>query len=224
MSSYYAKPGLPCAQGSPRYWERNWDFVYNSGQSRFVSQGLAQRSVNWQLGNLATTATGGVVQFEAPTSDGEHTWITATPAGDVTGAGFGGSDPAGILRCGNLDQAGAPIGEVRVTLNCTVTDAGGGDASSYPLTFRVNTAKFPYTTIALDGSGGRSQLVDDPDGGLLANGQVAFDQASGSPYSALFALAAGTNRQTQYYLYQGALVSVNIGLPGVSILQSCNLR
>ena len=38
-----------------------------------------------------------------------------------------------------------------------------------------------------------------------------------------FALAAGTNRQSLYYLYQGTLVSVNIGLPGVSLLQSCNL-
>ena len=223
MSSYYEKAGLQCAQGSPRYWERTWSFVFNSGVSQFASQGLAQRTVTWQLGNVAATPVSGAVQYEAPTSGGEQTWLTVTPAGDVTSAGFGGSSPDSYLRCGNLAQAGPPIGEVSVTLVCRVTDAGGGDASSYPLTFRVNTARFPYTSIALAGGGGRGQIVDDPDGGLLANGQVAFVQAAGSPDSAQFALAAGTNRQSLYYLYQGTLVSVNIGLPGVSVLQSCNL-
>ena len=224
MASYYSKGGMRCAQGMPLYWERTWDFEYNGGVSRFTPQGLPQTSLSWELGNLSTTPHQNAATFGAPTSSGLHTWITATSGGDVLGAGFNGGTAESYVRCGNPEQDGSPVGTVDVPMNCTVLDPSDGNSSVYQLTFRVNAARFPYASLAVVTANGpaRGQLVDDPDGGLLANGGVVFNASIASSSVASFALAQGSNRQSVYYMYEGKLVSVNVGLEGQSLLHSCN--
>ena len=225
MASYYSKAGMRCAQGMPLYWERTWDFEYNSGVSRFTPQGLPATELSWEPGSLSTDPHENAATYSATASNGLRTWITAASSGEVLGAGFNGSPAESYVRCGNPEQDGTPIGTVDVPMNCTYYDPSDGSSSTYPLTFRVNTARFPYTSLAAVSAGGpaRGQLVDDPDGGLLANGGVVFSSSNASSSVANFALANGTNRQSVYYMYEGKLISVNIGLDGQSLLHFCNV-
>lgn len=226
MSSYYTKAGMRCAQGMPLYWERTWDFEYNGGVSRFTPQGLPQTSLSWQLANLSTIQHQDAATFGATTSSGLHTWITASRAGEVIGTGYNGATAESYVRCGNPEQDGSPIGAVDVAMTCSSYEANSGSSSTYPLTFRVNAAKFPYASLAIVSGDGpaKGQFVDDPDGSLLATGGVTFDTSAASPSVANFALAAGTNRQSAYYMYEGKLTSVNVGIAGQSLQHSCSVR
>lgn len=221
MASAYAQGGMRCAQGSPYYWERSWDFAYNSGNSTFTPQGMPATSMDWQLGSLAVTEQAGSTTFEAPTSSGLQTWIT-TSGGALTGTGFHAGTAESHVRCGTSLDGVAQAGAVQVPMRCTVVDPSSGDSSSYDLSFSVNASRYPYATIAVVGGGGGGQLVDDPTGDLLATGGVELDPATASPSAARFILAANTNRQTVYQLYEGRLVTVNVGIAGQSLLQTCN--
>ena len=213
---------MRCAQGMPLYWERIWDFEYNGGVSRFLPAGLPQISLSWYLGDLSTIQHDSAATFGAPTTDGRHTWITATAAGAVLGAGFNGGSDESYVRCGNPEQDGAFAGAVDTPMTCYIT----GEPTPYPMTFRVNAARFPYSTIefASNGDSGpaRSQVVIDGDGSLLSGGNVSIDTSVSSPFEARFTLAPGSTRQSTYYMTDGRLRSINIGIDGVTITQFCN--
>ena len=224
MASYYQKAGMRCAQGMPLYWQRAWDFEYVGGVSRFRPEGLPESSLSWLMGDMTAVPHDSAATFAAPTTDGRHTWITATATGDVIGAGFNAGTADSYLRCGNPEQDGGPIGPVTTTLTCNVS----GEAQSYQMGFRIDATRFPYSSVEVlvDGVSGpvRGQVVADPDGTLLSTGQVTIDSSVGSPFEARFTIVPGTNRQTTYYMQEGRLVSVDIGLAGVSITHACSLR